>query len=145
MEKNSKYETGEVVEVVFIYRQNKVFLKASIVEVIEAEKKLSINKRDRPLSNYELIAERDCKVDRRKNEDLIELLNFYLEENQIRIKELSMCLMNNGVDRVQKYCDELRMDVDLATEILIEKVQDQRDQLLKEVDLFGKMLIQKLG
>ncbi len=142
---SSKFKIDEVVEVWFTYRQNKVCLKATIVGVIDPEKNFSRYKRDRPLSNYELITERDCKINRQQNEELIDHLNFYLEENQKRIKELRMCLANNGADMVQKYCDDLKMDVDLATETLIEKIQDQRVQLLNEVDLFGDILIQKLG
>ncbi len=76
---------------------------------------------------------------------VIEKLKINFEQNHTNLLTLRSILVNNGVDKVQELCSDLRIDIDLTTEKLILKIHKQRDELLKDVDSIGKDLIRKLG
>jgi hypothetical protein len=80
-----------------------------------------------------------------KKRQAIAKLKINFEQNQTNLFILKNLLVNNGVDKVQEVCSDLRIDIDLSTEKLIQKIHEQRDELLKEVDSIERDLIRKLG
>ena len=80
-----------------------------------------------------------------KKRQAIAQLKINFEQNQPNLFILKNLLVKNGVDKVQEVCSDLRIDIDLSTEKLIQKIHEQRDELLKEVDSIERDLIRKLG
>ncbi len=49
--------------------------------------------------------------------------------------------LNNGKDRIQEYCIDLRTELYLCTELLIERINKLSDELLKEINDYEKECI----
>ena len=46
--------------------------------------------------------------------------------------------LSNGKDRIQEYCIDLRTDINLCTELIIERINKLSDELLKEINDYEK-------
>ena len=55
--------------------------------------------------------------------------------NQEKITKLKSYLSNKGIDMVNEYRDNLRLEVDLAREQIFLQIHDQSDRLMAEIDL----------
>ncbi len=80
-----------------------------------------------------------------KKREVVSKLKINLEQNRTNLLTLRSFLANDGADKVQEFCSDLRIDIDLSTEKLILMIHEQRDQLLNEVDSIEKDLTKKLG
>jgi len=46
--------------------------------------------------------------------------------------------LNNGIDKIKEYCIDLRTDVQLSTELIIEKLNQFNDHLIQQINEFER-------
>lgn len=76
-----------------------------------------------------------CKLVKKFHQDL--------DENQNMLMDLKE-FVHGGTDKVQKYCQELRGDVHLATQIRIVEIHEQGDKLIQQIDEFQENRIKEM-
>ena len=68
-----------------------------------------------------------------------------LNECQARIYEVENTFVKNGADKVKEYCQNLRLEIQLATEQRINEMHLLSDKLMSQIDQFQADCIQNLG
>ena len=66
------------------------------------------------------------------------------EEIKNKSNDLEKFFIRNGTVSVREYFDELKCEVDLATEQQIELIRKNNERLMKEIDLYEKECLQKI-
>lgn len=61
-----------------------------------------------------------------------------------KVNDLDKLCIKNGVVSVKEYFDDLRCEVDLATEQQIEAIRKNNEQLLKQIDQYEKECLLKI-
>ena len=80
-----------------------------------------------------------------RRSESIEALKFHLLECQVRVGELRTMLINNGVDKVQAVCQDIRTEVYLETERKIEALHSLSEGLIVKICDFEKECIESLS
>ena len=79
-----------------------------------------------------------------EHSDLIKNFKKSLNLMVEKVNEYENIVNDNGTDRINSHCFDLRQEVDLATEKLIDQIQDEREKLLKEINDFEADRIKQL-
>ena len=68
-----------------------------------------------------------------------------LEENRIKCIDLKSYLINNGIDKVQEHCLNLRISVQLSAETRVKEIHELREHTILEIDKFENDCIKDLS
>ena len=68
-----------------------------------------------------------------------------LEENRNKCFDLKKYLINNGIDKVQEHCADLRISVQLAAEIRVKEIHEFRESAILEIEKFENDCIKDLS
>jgi len=75
--------------------------------------------------------------------DLVE--KFKANLNELNDKKMHLeKLLATAVDQVKEHCLELRLDVDLTTELAIEEINKQRDSIIKDIKTHRETIIKEI-
>lgn len=77
-----------------------------------------------------ILKQRPCEI---RRTEPIETLKFHLYDCQTKVNELRTMLINNGVDKVQACCQDLRTEVYLETERKIEALYEMSAKLIDKI------------
>jgi len=72
-----------------------------------------------------------------RNQNLAEQLKKLSKQNRNKLREVLGYFVNNGHERVQNFCCEMRLDIHLETEIINEKIQESSRELLQKMSSSG--------
>lgn len=76
---------------------------------------------------------------------LVKVFNLNLNENSTKISELESALTSNGIDTVKKHCENLRKDVQAATNLRIEAINDLNTFFIKKINDYEKDCLTNIG
>ena len=52
---------------------------------------------------------------------------------------------DGGSDKLSEYCLDLRMDVDLATELRFQQIHEQREDIFKQIEEYKNERLREIG